>query len=109
MSTNLHVVVPARLAPGYRLAGAAVDEAEDAAGAEAAVARLLGQRESGVIAVHEPYFTTLPAKWRARLAPLLVALPEGARPGEAGQRRARLKAMLEEAIGYHFVFGEEAP
>ena len=108
MSTNLHVVVPSRLAPGYRLAGAAVDEAESAGDARAVVGRLLEQRESGVIAVHEPFLETLPADWRAKLAPLLVALPEGARPGEAGQRRARLKAMLEEAIGYHFVFGEEA-
>ncbi|MHC4954119.1 MAG: V-type ATP synthase subunit F [Planctomycetota bacterium] len=109
MSTDLHVVVPPRLAPGYRLAGAQVDEADDSRGAEQVVRELLDHQAAGVIAVHEPYFVQLPAAWRSRLDPLLVAIPDGTRHEDAEIRRARLTAMLEQAIGHHFVFGERAP
>jgi len=108
LSTDLHVVVPPRLAPGFRLAGAQVAEADDSAGAEKVVRGLLDQQEEGVIAIHEPFFSTLPATWRTSLQPLLVAIPEGTRHEDPGSRRARLTAMLEQAIGYHFVFGERA-
>ena len=108
MSTYLHVVVPPRLAPGFRLAGALVEEADDPAGAEQVVRGLLDQQGDGVIAIHEPFFSKLPAVWRTSLEPLLVAIPEGTRHEDSDSRRARLTAMLEQAIGYHFVFGERA-
>ena len=107
MSTPLRVVVPPRIAPAYRLAGAQVDEVEDAAEARAAVAALVRQHEGGVIAVHEPFFHELPARWRSALDPLLVAIPERAHRAEPGSRRARLTAMLEQVIGYHIDFREE--
>jgi len=109
VSTDLHVVVPPRLAPGFRLAGAQVEEADDAAFAEQVVRDLLEQHGKGVIAIHEPFFCELPIAWRTSLDPLLVAIPEGIREDDPVSRRARLTAMLEQAIGYHFVFGERAP
>jgi len=107
VKVELRVVVPPRLAAGYRLAGAHVDEARDAAAATAIVDALRARREDGVIAVHEPYFAELPPAWQTGLPPLLVALPEGARHEAAGARRERLTRLLQRAIGYHFVFGEE--
>jgi len=109
VSTYLHVVVPPRLAPGFRLAGAQVAEADDAPGAEQVVRDLLDQHGEGVIAIHEPFFSELPIAWRTSLDPLLVAIPEGVREDDPVSRRARLTAMLEQAIGHHFVFGERAP
>lgn len=106
MSARLLVVASPQWAPGYRLAGAEVHEAEDATEARRVVGELVELHEGSVIAVHEPFFAALPRAWRSRLDPLLVALPESARRVEPGSRRARLTAMLEQAIGYHFVFGE---
>ena len=107
MSLRLHVVVPPRLAPGYRLAGAHVEEARDADDAVALVQPLVAARGEGVVAVHEPFFAALPAAWRTSMDPLLVSIPEGARREEPGARRARLTLLLQRAVGYHFVFGEE--
>jgi len=109
VSAQLHVVVPPRLAPGYRLAGAHVEMAEDAAAARGIVADLLAHRAEGVIAIHEAFFADFPSSWRARLEPLLVSIPEGARHEQPGARRERLTRLLQRAIGYHFVFGEEEP
>ena len=109
MSTQLHVVVPPRLAPGYRLAGAQVDEAEDGAAAMQLVSDLRDQQREGVIAIHEPFFSTLPAAWRTSLDPLLVAIPAGTDHEGPCDRRERLAAMLKQVIGYHFVFGEGEP
>jgi vacuolar-type H+-ATPase subunit F/Vma7 len=106
MSAYLHVVVPPRLATGYRLAGARVLEAEDQRSAERAVSDLFEHAEGGVVAVYEPFFSEFPDRWRTRLDPLLVAIPAAARRDEVKTRRDRLAAMLREAIGYHFVFGE---
>jgi len=109
MSAHLHVVVPPRLATGYRLAGARVLEAEDPKSAERAVRDLLEHAAGGVVAVHEPFFAEFPGPLRSCLDPLLVAIPAAGRREERGTRRDRLEAMLRKAIGYHFVFGEQAP
>jgi vacuolar-type H+-ATPase subunit F/Vma7 len=87
VSARFVVVVPPRLATPYRLAGAEVHEAD---------------------AIHEPYYHDLPERWRRRMEPLLVALPPGEWRVEEISRRERLASMLRQAIGYHFVFEEEA-
>jgi len=109
VSAQLHVVVPQRLATGYRLAGAHVVEAEDPQSAERAVRGLLEHAAGGVVAVHEPFFAKFPGPMRSCLDPLLVAIPATGRREQQSTRRERLEAMLREAIGYHFVFGEQQP
>ena len=109
MSAQLHVVVPPRFASGYRLAGAQVHEAEDATSAEREVRDLLEHAAGGVVAVHEPFFAKFPIRLRACLDPPLVAIPAATRGGEPRTGRQRLEAMLRQAIGYHFVFGEQEP
>jgi vacuolar-type H+-ATPase subunit F/Vma7 len=107
VNVELLVLVPPRLAAGYRLAGARVDEVADDAAAATVVAALRARREEGVVAVHEPFYRELPAAWQAGIPPLLVALPEGIRTEAPAARRERLTRLLQRAIGYHFVFGED--
>ena len=108
MSARFVVVVPPRLATPYRLAGAEVHEAETAGEAMQFVLELIEREEGGVVAIHEPYYHDLPERWRRRMEPLLVALPPGEWRVEELSRRERLASMLRQAIGYHFVFEEEA-
>ncbi len=111
MSARVAVVVPAEVATGYRLAGAVVEIAEDAAGASACVSRLLAAGERGVIGVYEPHYAALPAELRDRLeaslAPLVITIPSGLDSGPMPARRARLAGLLERAVGYHITFGGE--
>lgn len=107
------VVVPDDLAPGFRVAGAAVRAATDPDAAAETVRDLIGGDERGVIAVYEPWFVAFPPALRVRLersvSPVVVPLPSGleAEGGEA--RRARLAELLQRAVGYHITFGEEQP
>lgn len=110
--SRLIVVAPPELTAGYRLAGAAVREASDAAQAEAAIADLIASGEQGVIAVFAPLLAGMDAARRRRLedsiAPVIVGLPAGAGSEEAATHRARLAALLQRAVGYHITFGEES-
>ena len=108
--SRLLVITTPELAAGYRLAGAATLEAASVAQAASRLEELL-EHEDGVIALHGPYFRALPPLLRRRLdalrAPLVVALPAGAAPEEAEDRRERLLQMLRQAVGYELTFSDE--
>jgi len=110
--SRLLVVTTGELVVGYRLAGVAAIEVASSAEAEATLEQLLEQ-ESGVIAVHAPYFYALGRPFRQRLdalrAPLVVPLPAGTASDQAEERRQRLLEMLRQAVGYEITFGNEAP
>jgi len=97
---------------GFRLAGVAAEAAGSAEEAGRIVQRLLSARDTGVIAVHEPYLTALAPAVRARLeetvSPLVVALPVP-RPGGGQSRRARLTDMLRRSVGYRVTFEGDEP
>ena len=109
---RLIVLTTPDLAPGYRLAGAAtvpVTTREEAA--TELLSLVDGRGERGVIAVHEPFHSTLDRELRRRFdettEPLVVPLPVG-EPGEGdGGRRERLMKMLWQAVGYEITFDAE--
>ncbi len=110
---RLIVVTSEEQAPGFRLAGVAVEVARTSDAAARLVNGFLAEGQGGVIAVHEPLLAGLDPTTRQRfddaVDPMVVSLPSGSQePGEA--RRARLAAMLRRAIGYRITFGtEEGP
>ncbi len=108
----LTMVVPSELAAGFRLAGVVVQEASDAAGAEAIVDALIGEGERGVAGVYAPFHADFDPAVRERYErsadPIVLPLPAGLERADAGAHRARIAAMLERAIGYHISFPQEA-
>ncbi len=109
--TRLVVVTTPALADGYRLAGVAVYEVASPADAAARLEDLL-ESEHGVIALHAPFFHALARPLRRRLdalrTPLVVALPAGATPEEAEDRRERLLKLLHQAVGFEITFRDES-
>jgi vacuolar-type H+-ATPase subunit F/Vma7 len=107
---RLVILAPPALAAGFRIAGVATVEVEDAGHAETTLRTLLAQGERGVIGVFAPHFESLPAALRARLehlaGPVVVPFPTGLRAETAEERRARLGALLQRAVGYHIVFDQ---
>lgn len=110
--SRLVVLTTPDLAPGYRLAGAAVSPV---ASCEEAASELLslvdGRGEGGVIAIHEPFHAALDRDLRRRFdettEPLVVPLPAG-EPGVGDEgRRDRLMKMLWQAVGYEITFDAE--
>lgn len=106
---HVTVIVPPELADGYRLAGVHTEQAGTAAEAGEALNRLTaGTGQAGVVAVHPPYLRELGGRWQRRIAQpdsiLVVALPEGAVPGEPARTGESLRDLLARAIGYEFTF-----
>jgi vacuolar-type H+-ATPase subunit F/Vma7 len=108
--SRLLILTTRNLAVGYRLAGATTIEVASTAQTAATLEELL-VTETGVIAVHAPYFDALPRLLRRRLdalrIPLVVPLPAGTASVPVGDRRQRLLEMLRQAVGYEIIFGEE--
>lgn len=112
--TPVTVIVPARLADGYRLAGVRTEQADTATAAGAALDRLLARHDRpSVIAVHHAYLRELGIRRQQQLAELdsvlVVELPEGVPHGASGRGSENLRDLLARAIGYEFTFdpGEE--
>jgi vacuolar-type H+-ATPase subunit F/Vma7 len=108
--SRLLILTTRNLAVGYRLAGATTIEVASTAQTAAALEELL-TGEDGVIAVHAPYFDTLPGPLRRRVdalgVPLVVPLPAVTATDPVGDRRQRLLELLHQAIGYEITFGDE--
>lgn len=108
---TITVVCPTEVAAGYRLAGATVRAAADAAEGAEALRALLAEGARGVIAVYAPFFDAMAGPERIRaeasVSPVVVALPTGIGAEPEGARRARLTSLLQRAIGYHIEFGEQ--
>ena len=107
--TPVTVIVPARLADGYRLAGVRTEQADTAAAAGATLDWLLAGHEwPSVIAMHHPYLRELGSRRQRRLDGLdnvlVIALPEGADDGTPGSGSESLRDMLARAVGYEFTF-----
>ena len=110
--SRLLVMTIDELAVGYRLAGADVITIADAEAAGTRLRALLDEGvEVGVIAIHEPFYTSLDPPLLRRvektLPPLVVALPSGERlHGDSG-RREQLLQRLWQAVGYEITFDTE--
>jgi vacuolar-type H+-ATPase subunit F/Vma7 len=104
------LVVPNDIAPGFRLAGAAVVGCEDALDAFDALGPLLDE-DVGVVGLWEEWFDGASDAQRAALRalprPVVVAVPSGAGERDATRRRARIAELLEEAVGLRVTFRPE--
>ena len=111
-SARLVVITLPDQAAGFRFGGASILAAASVEEAEEAVRRVLADGESGVIAVHEPFYEDFEAGFRHRcdemVAPIVLPLPTGS-PTAASDRKARLTAMLQRVIGYQISFEEREP
>lgn len=110
LAGDLLVVVPALLEPAFRLAGARVAVAADAAGVTAIVAAELDARRPGVVAVHPELLDRVPRPvrqaWERRLAPLVVALPADTGPAGPARRHA-MRELLARSVGYEITFSPQ--
>ena len=108
-ASGMAVIVPSELGTGFRLAGVdtvGVDSAEEAA---SSLHELMSLGERALIAVYEPFLSTLPDRVReaaeSSLAPVVVTLPAGLERHDEESHRARISEMLSRAVGYHITFG----
>ena len=98
------VITDSDRASGFRLAGAEVIEAADAASARALIPPLLYKDDIGIVAVNEEYMLTLDEKVMDRIEkmhrPLVIPLPSKSKEID---RRTYIERLLKKAIGYNIV------
>lgn len=107
---RLIVITTPEIADGYRLGGATTLAVEDAVAAQVTLTSLLDE-EQGLIAVHEPWLSAFDPALRRKIEclrrPLVVALPAGGHDDASEKHGARLRSLLEQAVGYEITFGGE--
>lgn len=98
------IVTDSDRAAGFRLAGAEVVEAADAAAAQGAIAPLLFRDDIGIVAVNEEYLPGIDGKLMDRIErlhrPIVIAIPPKTREID---RRTYIERLLKKAIGYNIV------
>jgi vacuolar-type H+-ATPase subunit F/Vma7 len=111
IASGMIVLVPPELETGFRLAGVETVGAENGDEASRALEELIAGGERALIAIYEPFLSTLPDQQRrvaeSSLAPVVVALPAGLERHDADRHRGRISEMLSRAVGYHITFGQE--
>lgn len=100
---TVRVVCRPQLAPGFELAGVAVDVAVDGAGAAEVLRRLALESKVGIVLVDQALHRALPDEVRARLdrqpRPLVTPFPAPAWDA-AVEAEAYVLEILRQAIGY---------
>lgn len=98
------IVTDSDRASGFRLAGAEVFEAKDAADAGTIIPPLLHREEIGIVGMNEEYMLSLDPKLMDRIEklhrPLVIPLPSRAKEVD---RRTYIERLLRKAIGYNVV------
>jgi V/A-type H+-transporting ATPase subunit F len=98
------VVTDSDRAAGFRLAGADVMEAANAAEARTVIPPLLYRDDIGIVAVNEEYMLSLDEKVMDRIEkmhrPLIIPLPSKSKEVD---RRTYIERLLRKAIGYNIV------
>lgn len=98
------VVTVSDRASGFRLAGAEVIEAADAAEARSLIPPLLYRDDIGIVAVNEEFMLSLDEKVMDRIEkmnrPLIIPLPSKSKEID---RRTYIERLLKKAIGYNIV------
>jgi vacuolar-type H+-ATPase subunit F/Vma7 len=104
MNAQVAVVCRPEVAGGFALAGLAPAVAGDAAAGEAAVERLLGREDLGVLLVEEAIYDALPVELRRRLGrrplPMVVPFPGPAWRARPEGPESYVVEILRQAIGY---------
>jgi V/A-type H+/Na+-transporting ATPase subunit F len=98
------IVTDSDRASGFRLAGAEVFEAKDAAEAKLVIPPLLHKSDIGIVAVNEEYMLALDEKLMDRIEklhrPLIIPIPSKSKELD---RRGYIERLLKKAIGYNIV------
>jgi vacuolar-type H+-ATPase subunit F/Vma7 len=106
--TGLLVVVPAELEAGFRLAGVETVSVQTEDEGVAALREIMSTGRAGLIAVHEPFLSSLAVSERemveSSLSPVVMPLPAALERHDEGKHQARIAAMLSRAVGYHTTF-----
>lgn len=109
MRDRVRVLCRPAIAAGFRLAGLAPDEAEDAADGARRLGALLEQPDTGVVLVEERFHAALSDADRRVLArralPLVVPFPAPAWAPAAEGPEAFIAELLRRAIGYRVRLG----
>ncbi len=104
MSLAVRVVCRAASAPGFRLAGMPVLEADDAAEGARLLARELDDPAVGVLLVEQPVYDAAGESLQRELArrplPMVVPFPGPAWEAPAAGPEAFIAELLRQAIGY---------
>ena len=107
---RLVVITEPDLVSGYRLAGAEALPAADSDEAARILESLLDDSDVAVIGVHGAFWEVIGPRFEGevarRILPVVVDIPTG---GETQRRtrRARLAAMLQQAVGQRISFRKE--
>lgn len=98
---KVRVVCPARVAPGFALAGFDADAYESTSDAQGHIMRALGAPECGILVMDEALMSALDARTVRRVEesdlPLVIAIPMGV---TAGAEREYLERVIRRVIGY---------
>jgi V/A-type H+-transporting ATPase subunit F len=98
------IVTDSDRASGFRLAGAEVFEAKDAADAGVIIPPLLRQEEIGIVGMNEEYILALDPKLMDKIEklhrPLVIPIPSRSKEVD---RRTYIERLLKKAIGYNIV------
>ncbi|HEX6106361.1 MAG TPA: V-type ATP synthase subunit F [Gemmatimonadales bacterium] len=109
MNDRVRVLCRPAVAGGFRLAGLAPVEAEDAADGAHRLTRLLDDEDAGVILVQDDFYAALPDAERRALArrplPLVVPFPAPSWAPAAEGPEAFIAELLRQAIGYRVRLG----
>jgi vacuolar-type H+-ATPase subunit F/Vma7 len=106
---QVRVLCRPAVAAGFRLAGFAPMEAEDAGEGARRLAAMLEQPDTGVVLVEEAFHAALSETERRALArrplPLVVPFPEPSWARRAEGPEAFIAELLRQAIGYRVRLG----
>ncbi len=108
MNTAVRVLCRPELAPGFALAGVAVDQAAPGADAGAALSALLGRTDVGVVLIEDRLHQGLPDEARRRAdrsaQPVVVPFPSPAWDAVPPAEQYVVE-LLRRAIGYRVRLG----
>jgi vacuolar-type H+-ATPase subunit F/Vma7 len=109
--SSLKVLVPARLAYGFSLAGLETFPVEQPAQAESLLDHWLESGEAGLIALDESLIGSMSPVLLKKLENseklFHVAIPAGRVADTAEARQERIAALIRQAIGFHITFRHE--
>lgn len=101
---SLTILTNEETAPGYRLAGVKVVEAQTPDAARGELVELLNDQKSGIIAIDENLATGIDAALQEKIdqlyRPVVVLLPASTNLAEQKSRRMLIERLVKKAIGF---------
>lgn len=106
---SLTVLTSDTTAPGYRLAGVKVIEAQTSEAARLELTELLNDQKSGIIAIDESLAACIDARLQTKIdqlyRPVVVLLPASTTLAAQESRRMLIERLVKKAIGFDLKLG----